>query len=197
MIKTLGSHVAEVSNTTAPNALFIGFGVNTEKDNTRGVANQLCAGAMYGVTAGAAYGAKPGDRVSSGTEVELDAPPIAHVLVCDDETRLGDLTAGLLEECGFAAGFVPSATDAMAYLDAHEDTRVLLLDVNLSGGKTAHDLLTFLVARRHKLRVVLTSGSAKQEVRTELTHHPLVVGYLEKPYAEEELTTAITSALAG
>jgi hypothetical protein len=33
-------------------------------------------------------------------------------------------------------------------------------------------------------------------VRAELTHHPLVVGYLEKPYAEEELTAAITSALA-
>jgi CheY-like chemotaxis protein len=197
MIKTMGSHVAEVSNTTAPNALFIGFGVEKEKDTARAKPNQLCADAIYGVTAGAALGAKSGERVSSGTEVEVDATPIAHVLVCDDETRLGDLTAGLLEECGFAAGFVPSATDAMAYLDAHQETRVLLLDVNLSGGKSAHDLLTFLVTRRHKLRVVLTSGSAKQEVGTELTQHPLVVGYLEKPYAEEELTTAITSALAG
>jgi CheY-like chemotaxis protein len=117
-------------------------------------------------------------------------------LVCDDETRLGDLTAGLLEECGFAAGFVPSAVEAMAYLDAHGDTKVLLLDVNLSGGKSAQDLLAFLVARPERLRVVLTSGSARQEVRAELTHHPLVVGYLEKPYAEEELTAAITSALA-
>jgi CheY-like chemotaxis protein len=190
MIKTLGSHVAEVSNTAAQNALFLGLRV--ARGSERSAADSCCADSLYGVAAAGVLGAKPRDR-AHGTE--RDDAPLAHVLVCDDETRLGDLTAGLLEECGFAAGFVPSAMDAMAYLDAHEETRVLLLDVNLSGGKSAHDLLTFLVSREHPMRVVLTSGSAKQEVRSELTQHPLVVGYLEKPYAEEELTAAITSAL--
>jgi CheY-like chemotaxis protein len=193
MIKTLGSHV-EVSTTSTQNALFIGLGVTEAAAPPRPAANQPPVSSLYGGGC-SQFGSSQMARAGEDAELDGVGSPIAHVLVCDDETRLGDLTAGLLEECGFAAGFVPSAVDAMAYLDAHEDTQVLLLDVNLSGGKSAHDLLTFLASRDHDLRVVLTSGSAKQEVRSELTHHPLVVGYLEKPYAEEELTAAITSAL--
>lgn len=120
----------------------------------------------------------------------------ARVLVCDDETRLGDLTAGLLQECGFRAGFVPNAVLAMQYLEQHQDTSVLLLDVNLSGSQSTFELLTELARRPQHPRVVLTSGSARQDIRAELTHHPLVVGYLEKPYAEEELTSTIVDAVS-
>lgn len=193
MIKTLGSHV-EVSNTSTQNALFIGLGVKEAAPQPRPAPSPPTVGSLYGGGCSQVHSA-PIAHAADDAGFNGVGSPIAHVLVCDDETRLGDLTAGLLEECGFAAGFVPSAVDAMAYLDAHEDTQVLLLDVNLSGGKSAQDLLTFLANRDHDLRVVLTSGSARQEVRPELTHHPLVVGYLEKPYAEEDLTAAITSAL--
>lgn len=204
MIKTLGSHASEVSLGAAQNALFLGLGVVSELGvvndaEARPAGAQIGGGPLRCVSGGATLAKGPGvrpDSVQADSDLSSRPAVAAHVLVCDDETRLGDLTAGLLEECGFAAGFVPSAVDAMAYLEANEDTRVLLLDVNLSGGKSAQDLLAFLVTRPERLRVVLTSGSARQEVRTELTHHPLVVGYLEKPYAEEELTAAITSALA-
>jgi CheY-like chemotaxis protein len=207
MIKTLGSHASEVSLGAAQSALFLGLGavselsVVPEGEHARPAAAHI-GGVPLRRVAGGATLTKGATAISQGavqTDSDVGNRPAvaAHVLVCDDETRLGDLTAGLLEECGFAAGFVPSAVDAMAYLEAHADTRVLLLDVNLSGGKSAQDLLAFLVTRPDPLRVVLTSGSARQEVRTELTHHPLVVGYLEKPYAEEDLTAAITSALAG
>jgi CheY-like chemotaxis protein len=131
-------------------------------------------------------------RASSGEATVRNA----RVLVCDDETRLGDLTAGLLQECGFRAGFVPNAVLAMQYLDQHQDTSVLLLDVNLSGSQSTFELLTELAMRPRRPRVVLTSGSAKQDIRAELTHHPLVVGYLEKPYAEEELTSMISDAVS-
>ncbi len=198
MIKTLGSRASEVSLGATQSALFLGLGVVSDLgvgcDESRANATQVAASPLRCV-AGSSTLAKTPD--SAPTDSELGRRPVvaAHVLVCDDETRLGDLTAGLLEECGFAAGFVPSAVEAMAYLEAHDDTRVLLLDVNLAGGKSALDLLSFLATRAERLRVVLTSGSARQEVKSELAHHPLVVGYLEKPYAEEELTAAITNAL--
>lgn len=216
MIKTLGTHASEVSLGATQNALFLGLGAVSElsavselgvvgergvvaeaEDSRPNSSVQIGQGALRCVTGGSTLTAKSTDTAATDSGVSNNPAVAAHVLVCDDETRLGDLTAGLLEECGFAAGFVPSAVDAMAYLEAHEETRVLLLDVNLSGGKSAQDLLAFLVGRSSSLRVVLTSGSAKQEVRVELTQHPLVVGYLEKPYAEEELTAAIMSALSG
>lgn len=224
MIKTLGSHASEVSlgaaqnvlgaaqNTlgaaqsvlgAAQNTLFLGLRVVSGSSDARDgeVEPDVRAGSTLrsmpaGATATRGLEPTASDPVHTGSEPTSRPVLAAHVLVCDDETRLGDLTAGLLEECGFAAGFVPSAVEAMAYLETHDDTRVLLLDVNLSGGKSAQDLLAFLLTRSQRVRVVLTSGSSKQEVRSELTQHPFVVGYLEKPYAEEELTAAITSALA-
>lgn len=138
----------------------------------------------------------PASVVYARTPHSEDTARNARVLVCDDETRLGDLTAGLLQECGFRAGFVPNAVQAMQYLEQHQDTSVLLLDVNLSGSQSTFELLTELARRPKHPRVVLTSGSARQDIRTELTHHPLVVGYLEKPYAEEELTSTIAEAVS-
>lgn len=212
MIKTLGSHAAGIPFTAAqfaaaPSAVLIALGAQENEhgrsehsrpsaaDPHEGARETSLTASLHHFAAAGAYNSKTSGAYATESELLRHTPPIAHVLVCDDETRLGDLTAGLLEECGFAAGFVPSAADAMDYLDAHHDTRVVLLDVNLSGRQSAYDLLSFLVARARPLRVVLTSGSSKQEVRGELTQHPLVVGYLEKPYAEEDLTAAITNAL--
>lgn len=157
----------------------------------------LSTGSLSSPSAAAGVGVVSGSGLAaSGLRPRASGVRKARVLVCDDETRLGDLTAGLLQECGFRAGFVPNAVLAMQYLDQHQDTSVLLLDVNLSGTQSTFELLTELAQRPKCPRVVLTSGSAKQDIRAELTHHPLVVGYLEKPYAEEELTATISEAVS-
>lgn len=195
MDKTSGSRAFEAPVGAAQSALLMGLSGVSDTEHALQPISPASTGGIWRAI-GSPLGSKSGAAAKSDADSSARAALAGHVLVCDDETRLGDLTAGLLEECGFAAGFVPSALDAMAYLDAHSDTRVVLLDVNLSGGKSAQDLLTFLMSRPERLRVVLTSGSAKQEVRVELTQHPLVVGYLEKPYAEEDLTAAIADALA-
>jgi len=144
--------------------------------------DSLACAASRGIDAGALE--RPRDHASKA----------AQVLICDDESRLGDLTAGLLEECGFPAAFVAEGHQALDYLKRHPATLVLLLDVNLAAGMSTAELLERLEQEKPKVRVVLTSGGARQDLEPALAYHALVVGYLEKPYTEEALTAAVTAA---
>jgi CheY-like chemotaxis protein len=121
---------------------------------------------------------------------------LPRILVCDDEVRLAALTAGLLEQHGFSADTASNGPAALALLEA-DSARfdALLLDVNLSG-KTAAELLGDLVARGFEVPVVLSSGYAEEDVDPELLRHPLVVGYLAKPYPVERLVELAERAVA-
>jgi CheY-like chemotaxis protein len=119
------------------------------------------------------------------------------VLICDDEARLGALTAGLLSEYGFKPVTVGTGEEALAALgSATPAFDVLLLDVNLSHGKSAREVLATMRMRGIGARVILTSGLAAEDVEPELMLHPLVVGYVAKPYAVEQLVQSIRLALA-
>ncbi len=120
----------------------------------------------------------------------------ATVLICDDEARLGALTAGLLKEYGFSpitVGTGDAALDALDGGDASVD--VLLLDVNLSAGQSAREVLTAMTDRGAKARVILTSGLAEEDVDPDLVKHPSVVGYVAKPYGVDQLVQSINRAL--
>ena len=118
------------------------------------------------------------------------------VLICDDEARLGALTAGLLTDYGFSpitVGTGEAALDAIDEGDPSVD--VLLLDVNLSAGQSARDVLTAMKARGATARVILTSGLAEEDVDPDLVKHPSVVGYVAKPYGVDQLVQSINRAL--
>lgn len=118
------------------------------------------------------------------------------VLICDDEARLGALTAGLLAEYGFNSITVGSGEDAIVALSKAEPAiDVVLLDVNLAHGKPARDVLSTIEARGDRVRVVLTSGLAEEDVDPALIGHPSVAGYVAKPYGVDELVQTIKRAL--
>ncbi|HEX7671275.1 MAG TPA: response regulator, partial [Polyangiaceae bacterium] len=119
------------------------------------------------------------------------------VLICDDEARLGALTAGLLSEFGFAPVTVGNGDEAMLELGRTDiGVDVVLLDVNLTEGPSAGEVLAAMQARRSTARVILTSGLAEEDVSRELLGHPLVVGYVAKPYGVEQLVQSVRTAVA-
>ncbi len=123
-------------------------------------------------------------------------PRRSTVLICDDEARLGALTAGLLSEYGFlpiSVGTGEAALDALDGSDPGID--VLLLDVNLSAGRSAREVLTAMKDRGANARVILTSGLAEEDVDVDLVKHPSVVGYIAKPYGVDQLVQSINRAL--
>ena len=115
------------------------------------------------------------------------------VLICDDEGRLAMLTAGLLEEYGFSPHTVELGQDALTVIDSG-GADVLLLDVNLTRGLSAAELLAELRGRAAGPRVVLTSGLAEEDVPKELIEDSLVAAYLPKPYTVEQLIEAMRKA---
>jgi CheY-like chemotaxis protein len=124
---------------------------------------------------------------------EADQP---LVLICDDEARLGALTAGLLSDFGFRPVTVGTGDDAIEHLtDADPPIDVVLLDVHLVHGQSAKDVLAAMRADGSTARVVLTSGLPAEDVDVELMTHPQVAGYIAKPYAVEALVAVIRDAL--
>jgi len=144
------------------------------------------------------------DAAAEGSEREddremragTDRSRTARVLICDDEARLASLTAGLLEEYGFEPITTGLGDEALGIVSRREPpVDVLLLDVNLSTGISARDLLRAVEARQGAPKVILTSGLAEEDVPEELRNHRSVAGYLAKPYSVEQLIECIRSAL--
>lgn len=115
------------------------------------------------------------------------------VLICDDESRLAALTAGLLEDYGYRLHTARSGEEATTFL-REQSVRVLLLDVNLAEGLTAMDVLEALEHAGSDTGVILTSGLAAEDVPSALMSHPRVSTYLPKPYSLEALVDAVRRA---
>jgi CheY-like chemotaxis protein len=144
----------------------------------------------------ASFGENEPLMASRQMEGTLKEPGRPTVLICDDEARLGALTAGLLSEFGFVPVTVGTGEDALrAIADESPAIDVLLLDVNLSVGRSAKDVLASMTAHGAESRVILTSGLAEEDVDEELLNHPSVVGYVAKPYGVDQLIQSINKAL--
>lgn len=112
-----------------------------------------------------------------------------QVLICDDEPRLTQLTAALLEQRGV---YSETANQGEAALGLAQSTAfcVLLLDVQLAG-MSALELLERLDARGIELPVLLVSGYLAEDIPQGLYSHQRVQGFLTKPYAIDDLLGAI------
>lgn len=118
-----------------------------------------------------------------------------RILICDDESRLAQLTAGLLRHHGFVAEAVADGARALAVAGEEPGFEVLLLDLTLHG-VTSAEVVRRLRELGSSTRVVLTSGYSPEDVPPALLAEPNVVGYLAKPYPVESLVSAIRAALA-
>jgi signal transduction histidine kinase/ActR/RegA family two-component response regulator len=124
-------------------------------------------------------------------------PPVKQVLICDDESRLASLTAGLLKEFGYESLAVGAGEEALELLRSRStDVGVLLLDVNLAAGVSAHEILQAMKAEGLSSPVILTSGFAPEDLPDSLKSHDCVASYLPKPYTVTELVSAIKRALS-
>jgi CheY-like chemotaxis protein len=117
------------------------------------------------------------------------------VLICDDEPRLATLTAGLLEQSGFAAVTSFRGEEALELLLENPPPDVLLLDVTVSG-LTAAQILGHIRQRALHVPVILTSGYAEEDIEPALARDPLVRGYLAKPYSVGRLVQVVQNALS-
>ncbi len=125
------------------------------------------------------------------------APPLdaaATILVVDDEPVVRRVAQRVLERAGYRVLLAENGREALRLVgDGNGEVKLVLLDLTmpeLSGEET----FELLRARTPQLPVIMTSGYS-EETSTHLTDRGLA-GFLEKPYAADELITAIRRVLA-
>lgn len=117
-----------------------------------------------------------------------------RVLICDDELRLVNLTAGLLREFGYEVLTVKSGEEAIACV-AEQAVDVVILDVNLPGEDTL--AVARKLTEQRPVVIVLSSGFAEEDVEAELTSLPGVRAFLPKPYGIDVLSSTIRRVIEG
>ena len=113
-----------------------------------------------------------------------------HILVCDDEPDIRDMVATYLERRGYAVSQAENATTLDAALEANDDLKLIILDINMplmngfefleaATGSLGENFAQVVVA------MLTTSLSAADQKRA--YDFPVVKKYINKPLREEHV----------
>ena len=123
----------------------------------------------------------------------MSAPPSGGgcVLLVEDNQLVGEFAAQLIGDLGYSNMWVPSATEALALIEADPDKFDIVFTDVVMPGISGVELAEALRTRFPKLPVVLTSGYS-QVLAAEGTH-----GFelLQKPYTAEGLARVLRTAM--
>lgn len=114
---------------------------------------------------------------------ERAAPPV--VLVVEDEVVLRMAVCAHLREAGFVVIEAVDAAEAVEIVTAHRSISLVFSDINMPGPVDGNDLADWVASRHPGIKVLLTSGIAREE-------GPPFIG---KPYSFVELQRRIEALL--
>jgi len=115
------------------------------------------------------------------------------IAIVDDDQSMREATRGLMRSLGFDAEAFSSAADFLKSTDLHR-TDCLVTDVHMPG-MSGLDLHRRLVALGESIPTVLITAFPNWTVHARDLGRD-VVGYLEKPFSEQDLLKCVQSALA-
>jgi CheY-like chemotaxis protein len=128
--------------------------------------------------------------------VEDSAPPAprAALLIVEDEEQLRLGVAKMLRKSGLEVFEAASGSAAINLLRArHDEIELILLDLTIPGS-SSHEVVAEAALLRPDVKVILTSAYA-EEVAMQMTNHPLVCGFIRKPFRLGDLVQTLRSAL--
>jgi PAS domain S-box-containing protein len=117
------------------------------------------------------------------------------ILVVEDEADVRSFTVEMLRELGYRVLEAPDGPGALRLLDAHREINLLFTDVGLPGGMNGRQLAEEAQRRRADLKVLFTSGYA----RNAIVHHGRLdpgVELLLKPFTYRDLAAKMRRVLA-
>ena len=114
------------------------------------------------------------------------------IAIVDDDQSMREATTGLMRSLGFDAEAFSSADDFLRFPHLGR-TDCLVTDIHMPG-MSGLDLHLKLVALGVSMPTVLITAYPNENLRAR-GFGPDVVGYLEKPFDEQDLLNCIRSAL--
>jgi FixJ family two-component response regulator len=115
------------------------------------------------------------------------------IAIVDDDQSMREATKGLMRSLGFDAEAFSSADDFLKFPHLNR-TACLVTDIHMPG-MSGLDLHRSLVALGENIPTVLITAYPNENVHTRGVG-PDIVGYLAKPFGEQDLLKCIRSALA-
>ena len=118
------------------------------------------------------------------------------ILLVEDDLEVREFISESLGEMGYRVFAAADGHSALTVLDAHGDIDLLFTDVGLPNGMNGRELAEAARSRRPKLRVLFTTGYA----RNAIIHHGRLdagVNLISKPYTQTELAAKLRSVLEG
>jgi len=119
---------------------------------------------------------------------------VETILVVEDNAALRSMVKGQLTRLGYIVIEAEAGAAALAMLESGQPAELLFTDIGLPGAMTGFQLVERARVLRPQLKVLYTTGYAKQEAQqndsqTEILH------VLRKPYRRQELAEKIRVAL--
>ncbi len=151
-------------------------------------AAETCRGALAGVNQPGADPDTNGPSLAAASARARTTRFSGLILVVDDATMVRQLLVMTLEEAGFAVISAGNATEAMELFDKSE-VAAMVLDVAMPD-MAGPDLYALLSTRRSGVPVLFSSGFSADTVLGELLEDARV-GFLQKPYTEDELLSEL------
>ncbi|HXR85545.1 MAG TPA: PAS domain S-box protein [Stellaceae bacterium] len=136
---------------------------------------------------------------ASAREAAPAAQPAPHgrgetILVVEDDPDVRSFTIEMMRELGYTVLAATDGQSALRLLDAHREIVLLFTDVGLPGGMNGRQLADEALRRRSGLKVLFTSGYA----RNAIVHHGRLdpgVELLSKPFTFSTLGARIRRVL--
>jgi CheY-like chemotaxis protein len=115
--------------------------------------------------------------------------------VVEDEADVRAYTVLLLEDLGYDVLNAGDARAALEILDAHPEVDLLFTDVGLPGGINGRELADAARARRPSVRVLFTTGYARNAIVHQGRLDP-GVDLITKPFTQDILASRVSAMLA-
>ena len=137
------------------------------------------------------------EPVSTETQPAVPAVPRGHgemILVVEDQADVRSFSVEMLQELGYRVLAASDGMTALRMIDAHPDVALLFTDIGLPGGMNGRRLADEALRRRALLKVLFTSGYA----RNAIVHHGRLdpgVQLITKPFTFAALGAKIRQVL--
>ena len=121
--------------------------------------------------------------------------PESQVLLVEDDLRMPEVLASLLQEANIRLSHAANASDALKVLE-REHTDLVLLDLGLPGGMNGFDLLRQIKATPETQNIPVIVLTAWNSTSDKLRGFELgAVDYLTKPFETAELRARVCAAM--
>ena len=137
-----------------------------------------------------------GDEVPPARRAAPAAGSNEAILAVEDDEQVLEHTSRLLRELGYRVIEARDGSAALAALERERDVALLFTDVGLPGGLNGRQLADEALRRRPRLKVLFTTGYARDAITTDGTLEP-GLQLIAKPFSYSGLAAKIRDVLRG